>query len=168
MSHPLLNVAFYVHGRRSLGPEEDPAAAPLSRFRCQSVQLRHPKCLVFLSNSGGYFEFARSHGRPCNVFALFDAAAIVRVITVDDRWMGARSIVPCDYDTSVVCARFSSERLAVGFGSFSDRRDGGIAVWDMAEVCEHNISFPSSNQSFFPGTEKNHRIPISSSYVGVA
>ena len=128
-------VAFF----RSLGPDEDPTAAPLSRFRCQSVQLRHPKCLVFLSNSGGYFEFARSHGRPCNVFALFDvaSAAAVRVITVDDRWMGAHSIVPCDYDTSVVCARFSSERLAVGFGSFSDRRDGGIAVWDMAEVSTH-------------------------------
>ena len=45
------------------------------------------------------------------------------------------NIVPCDYDTSVVCARFSNERLAVGFGSFSDRRDGGIALWDMAEVC---------------------------------
>jgi len=122
---------------RSLGSLEDPSVL-LSRFRCQSVQLRHPKCLVFLSNSGGYFEFARSHGRPCNVFALFDvtkdSGAAIRVITVDDRWMARHNIVPCDYDTSVVCARFSNERLAVGFGSFSDRRDGGIALWDMAEI----------------------------------
>ena len=123
---------------RFLGSDLD--AAALSRFRCQSVQLGHPKCLVFLSNSGGYFEFARSH-RPRHVLVLLNvgeglggACSAIRRITIDDQWMAVHNVVPCDYDTSVICARFSNERLAVGFGSFSDRRDGGIALWDMAEV----------------------------------
>ena len=48
----------------------------------------------------------------------------------------------------MVCARFSNERLAVGFGSFSDRRDGGIAVWDMAEVTEFAEREPFSTLEF--------------------
>ena len=62
LTHPVdLNALCLLS--RSLGSLEEPSPVLLSRFRCQSVQLRHPRCLVFLSNSGGYFEFARSHGR---------------------------------------------------------------------------------------------------------
>lgn len=48
--------------------------------------------------------------------------------------MHGHDIVPYDYDSSVSAVRFSRDRLVVGFGSFSDRRDGGLAVWRMDDV----------------------------------
>ncbi len=43
-------------------------------------------------------------------------------------------MVPYDYDSGVLSARFSRDHLVLGFGSFSNRRDGGIAIFSMEEV----------------------------------
>ena len=53
--------------------------------------------------------------------------------------MQKHTIVPYDYDTSALCCRLSGDRLAVGFGSFSGRRDGGIALWDVAQLEDETV-----------------------------
>ncbi len=48
--------------------------------------------------------------------------------------MRRHEIVPYDYDSGVLSARFGRRHLVLGFGSFSNRRDGGIALFSMDEV----------------------------------
>ncbi len=107
-----------------------------SKCKCLSVQLRHPLCMCFFSNAFGYFEYFEDRGKPYSLFAFYDVESerCLRVVRVDEAWMRRHEVVPYDYDSGVLSARFSRDHLVLGFGSFSNRRDGGIAVFPMEEV----------------------------------
>jgi len=104
-----------------------------AKCKCMSVQLRYPICMAFFSNAYGYFEYFEDRGRPYSLFAFYDVLSEtrLRVLRVDEAWMRTHEVVPYDYDSGVLSARFSRDRLALGFGSFSNRRDGGLAVFSM-------------------------------------
>ena len=113
----------------------------LTKCKCLSVQLRYPQCLVLLSNTYGYFEYFEDGGKPFILAALYDLSTEVclRILTIDDTWMHKHNIVPYDYDSSVMSAKFSEDHLVLGFGSFSSKTDGGIAIWKMEELLNENI-----------------------------
>ena len=113
----------------------------LSKCKSLSVQLRYPHCLVLLSNTYGYFEYFEDGGKPYILAGLYDLAAeeCLRILTIDDVWMHKHGIVPYDYDSSVMSARFSGDHLVLGFGSFSGKMDGGIAVWEMEQLLDPDL-----------------------------
>ena len=60
----------------------------------------------------------------------------------DSNWMHQTSemLVPYDNESCLLAAKFSKDILAVGFGSFSDRKDGAIAMWKMSELLSSDIT----------------------------
>ena len=112
-----------------------------SKCKCLSVQLRYPICLAFFSNAFGYFEYFEDRGRPYSLFGFYDVntETCLRTITINDTWMHKHNIVPYDYDSGLLSCKFNCDRLIVGFGSFSDRNDGGIAMWDMKEILNPDV-----------------------------
>ena len=112
------------------------------KCKCLMLQLRYPLCLCFFSNAYGYFEYFEDRGKPYSLFALYnlDRSECIRVLRIDDAWMHRHEVVPYDYDSGVLTARFSKEHLVLGFGSFSYRKDGGIALWSMDELVNHEIA----------------------------
>ena len=106
------------------------------------LQLLYPLCLVQLSNNGGSFEHVSSLGQPyvCFVFADIVRGTSLKILTLDQHWMRLRSasgnFVPYDSDTSVLAAKFNCSHLVVGFGSFSARNDGCIAIWEISDLLE--------------------------------
>ncbi len=106
------------------------------KCKCLSVQLRYPTCMCFFSNAYGYFEYFEDRGRPYSLLAFYDVESeqCLRVVRIDEGWMRRHEVVPYDYDSGVLSAKFSRDHLVLGFGSFSNRRDGGIALLSMSEV----------------------------------
>ena len=108
-----------------------------------SIQLRYPLCLVQLSNNGGSFEHVSNLGQPyvCLVFVDVEKGIPLRTLTFDQTWMrsalkkfGDSSFVPYDSDTSILVTKFDCTHLVIGFGSFSSRNDGCIAVLEMSDI----------------------------------
>lgn len=109
----------------------------MAKCACLSVQLRYPLCLVLLSNNRGLFEVLNSC-RPYVLFVICDVITetTLKVLTLDCAWMLRMSdtLVPYDCDTCVLTAKFNHDFLVAGFGSSSDIKDGGIAVWSMKDL----------------------------------
>ena len=110
-----------------------------------TVQLLYPLCLVQMSNNGGSFEHESNLGQPyvCLVFIDVEKGTNLRIITFDQIWMrstlkkfGESSFVPYDSDTSILVAKFNYTHLVLGFGSFSSRKDGCIAIFEMSDLLE--------------------------------
>ena len=73
-------------------------------------------------------------------------------------------LVPYDNESCLLAAKFSKDILAVGFGSFSDRKDGAIAMWKMSELLSSDITEEQLTIWTVPGMYfilKNHI------YVGI-
>ena len=99
-------------------------------------QTIYPLVLCHLSNSDGYFECFEERGLPYSLVSIFDAESelALRHIRVDCVWLRRFPVVPYDYDSALFAARFSRDRLVLGFGCVSLSKDGAAAVMDMEEV----------------------------------
>ena len=112
-----------------------------AKCKCLSVQLRYPLAMSFFSNAFGYFEYFEDRGRPYTLITFHDAVeeTCLRTILIDQAWMHEHNVVNYDYDSGILSAKFNSDRLVLGFGSYSDREDGGLAFWDMNEILDENV-----------------------------
>lgn len=109
-----------------------------AKCKCLSVQFRYPLCLAMLSNNNGFFEVLGDRGKPYVLLAISDVTKeqCLRVLTLDCAWMLKMTdlLVPYDCDTCILSAKFNNSHLVAGLGSFSDPKDGGIALWSMEEL----------------------------------
>ncbi len=86
-----------------------------------------------------YFE---DQGKPYSLFGFYDLSSetCLRVLRIDEAWMRRHEVVPYDWDSGVLSARFGRDHLVLGFGSFSNRRDGGLATFAMREVLDDDVA----------------------------
>ena len=118
-----------------------------SKCFVDTIQLIYPLCLVQMSNNGGSFEHVSNLGQPyvCVAFVNVQNGTNLRIITFDQTWMrstlktfGETKFVPYDSDTSILVIKFNCDHLIAGFGSFSSRNDGCIAIWEMTDLLKFN------------------------------
>ena len=97
--------------------------------------------MTLLSNNNGSFEYIG--GKPYVLIMFHDLASekCLRILRLDSNWMNqmSDSLVPFDGESCLITAKFSKHHLAVGFGSFSDKKDGAIAIWNMSELLDEDI-----------------------------
>lgn len=107
-----------------------------SRCQCMSMQVKNHIVMSLLSNNGGSYEYLG--GKPYVLIMFHDLTTekCLRLLRLDSEWMNRMSaaLVPFDGESCLNTARFSQHHLAVGFGSFSDRKDGAIAIWSMSDL----------------------------------
>ena len=109
---------------------------------CLSVQVKSSICMSILSNNRGSFEYIGGKAYVLIVFTNLVTKECLRILKLDSNWMHKMSdmLVPYDNESCMLEAKFSKDFLAVGFGSFSDRKDGAIAMWKMSELLSSDIS----------------------------
>ena len=75
------------------------------------------------------------------MFHDLETGKCLRILCLDSNWMNqmSDSLVPFDGESCLITAKFSKNHLAVGFGSFSDKKDGAIAIWNMSELLDQDI-----------------------------
>ena len=113
-----------------------------ARCQCMAIQVRPDSLtMTLLSNNNGSFEYIG--GKPYVLIMFHDLASekCLRVLRLDSNWMNqmSDSLVPFDGESCLITAKFSKHHLVVGFGSFSDKKDGAIAIWNMSELLDQDI-----------------------------
>jgi hypothetical protein len=111
------------------------------KCQCMSVQVRYPLCMSVLSNNQGSYEYLGGKPYVLIVFTNLITEECVRMLKFDPIWMHRMSdiLVPYDSESCVLAANFSANHLVVGFGSFSDKKDGALAIWSMNEILDEVI-----------------------------
>ena len=118
-----------------------------SKCFVDTIQLIYPLCLVQMSNNGGSFEHVSNLGQPyvCVAFVNIQNGTNLKIITFDQTWMrstlkkfGESKFVPYDSDTTILVTKFNCDHLIAGFGSYSSRNDGCIAIWEMTDLLAFN------------------------------
>ena len=112
-----------------------------NRCHCMSLQVRSPIVMTLLSNNKGSYEHI---GEKPYVFITFHdliTSDCLRIMSFDASWMSKMSdiLVPYDGESSLLTAKFSQNHLAVGFGSFSNIKDGALALWSMSDILNKEI-----------------------------
>ena len=111
---------------------------------CLSLQVKGKLCMTLLSNNRGSFEYLGGRPYVLIIFTDLVKGTNLRILTLDAQWMNTMSetLVPYDNESCLVSAKFNLNHLALGFGSFSDKNDGAIALWSMDEILDETKEKP--------------------------
>ena len=111
---------------------------------CLSLQVKGKLCMTLLSNNRGSFEYLGGKPYVLIIFTDLIKGVNLRILTLDAQWMSTMSetLVPYDNESCLLSAKFNHDHLALGFGSFSDKNDGAIALWSMTEILDETNKEP--------------------------